>query len=52
MLTRRHFLKLCMSSVLTISLTDLLLPMMRDAYAKGKVEKPPVMWLELGFCKR
>lgn len=50
MLTRRHFLKLCMSSVLTISLTDLLLPMMRDAYAKGKVEKPPVMWLELGFC--
>lgn len=50
MLTRRDFLRLCMSSALTISLTDMLIPVLQGAYAQGQTIKPPVIWLELGFC--
>lgn len=50
MLTRREFLKLCTSAVLTASLTDQLLPVMRQAFAESKLTKPPVIWLELGSC--
>lgn len=50
MLSRREFLKLCSSAVLTASLTEQLLPIMRQVYAENKVDKPPVIWLELGSC--
>jgi len=39
-----------MSAAITVSLTDMLLPIMREAYAQAKAEKPPVIWLELGSC--
>lgn len=50
MLTRRAFLKLCMSSALTVSLSDLLVPVLREAQAQGRIARPPVVWLELGSC--
>lgn len=50
MLTRRDFLKLCTSAVLTASLSHHLLPIMRQVFAEGKLSKPPVIWLELGSC--
>lgn len=50
MLTRRRFLQLCMSSALTIGLGDILRPYVREAMAAKRLEKPPVVWLELGSC--
>ena len=50
MLSRRKFIKLCMSSALTLSLTSALTPILRQAYAETRIEKPPVIWLELGSC--
>jgi hydrogenase small subunit len=50
MLTRREFLKLCVTAAGTASLTELLLPLTREAYAQQKAAKPPVVWLELGSC--
>lgn len=50
MLTRREFLNLCMSSALTLSLTERLVPLVRTVYAQGKLARPPVIWLELGSC--
>ena len=50
MLTRRDFLKMCMSAAVTMSLTDRILPIINSAYAESKVQKPPVIWLELGSC--
>jgi hydrogenase small subunit len=50
MLSRREFVKMCMSSALTIGLTEVLGPIMREAYAQAKAVKPPVIWLELGSC--
>lgn len=50
MITRREFLKICMSSALTISLTKMLDPIIKQAYAESKLPKPPVIWLELGSC--
>ncbi|QDR82749.1 hydrogenase small subunit [Sporomusa termitida] len=50
MLSRRDFLKLCMSAALTAGLTEQLLPIMRQAFAERKLTKPPVIWLELGSC--
>ena len=50
MLTRREFLKICTSAVLSVSLTDYLVPLMRQGYAESKLTKPPVIWLELGSC--
>jgi hydrogenase small subunit len=50
MLSRRDFLKLCMSAALTASLTEHLMPIMRQAFAESKLTKPPVIWLELGSC--
>ncbi|BBB90235.1 MAG TPA: hydrogenase small subunit [Methylomusa anaerophila] len=50
MLTRREFLKLCASSAFTMSLGNVLLPFVRQAFAENMVAKPPVVWLELGSC--
>lgn len=50
MLTRREFLKICMSTALSVSLADQLMPVMRQAFAESKLAKPPVIWLELGSC--
>jgi hydrogenase small subunit len=50
MLTRRSFLRLCMSSALTVSLGQKLTPHLRTALAQGQVSRPPVIWLELGSC--
>ncbi|HML33292.1 hydrogenase small subunit [Sporomusa sphaeroides] len=50
MLTRREFLKLCTSAVLTTGLSQQLLPVMCQAFAENKTIKPPVIWLELGSC--
>ena len=50
MLTRRQFLNLCMTSAVGVSLSELLVPVMRDVLAQGKVSRPPVIWLELGSC--
>ncbi|VBB05943.1 [nife]-hydrogenase small subunit [Lucifera butyrica] len=50
MLTRRKFIELCMSSALTVSLTDILVPFIRQALAEEKLVKPPVITLELGSC--
>ena len=38
MLTRREFINLCVSTALTASLTDLLLPVMRSAYAQNEFQ--------------
>ncbi len=50
MLTRREFLRLCMASALSVSLTEMLSPVVRQALARNIVAKPPVIWLELGSC--
>lgn len=50
MLTRRAFLRLCMSSAVTVSLGYKLTPFVREALAQGQVSRPPVVWLELGSC--
>lgn len=50
MLTRRDFIKLCMSASVTLTLTDKLLPLMKEVSAQGTVGRPPVIWLELGTC--
>lgn len=49
MLNRREFLKLCMSTALSLSLGEVLLPHVTEAVQKG-VQKPPFIWLELGSC--
>lgn len=50
MLTRREFLTLCTTAVLSVSLTDRLAPLLHQVFAAGKLAKPPVIWLELGSC--
>lgn len=50
MLSRREFIKLCMSTTLTLSLTETLLPLVSKAQVRGQIERPPVIWLELGTC--
>lgn len=50
MLTRRDFLRLCMSAAVSVSLTEQLLPLLRQAWAQGQFTRPPVIWLELGSC--
>lgn len=50
MLTRRDFIKLCMSTTLTMSLSQLLLPVMEEARAQQNITKPPVIWIQLGTC--
>jgi len=50
MLTRREFLNLCLTSAAGVSLSELLLPVLRDALAQARVSRPPVVWLELGSC--
>ncbi|MBP2645650.1 MAG: hydA: hydrogenase (NiFe) small subunit (hydA) [Firmicutes bacterium] len=50
MLTRRNFIKLCMSATLAASLSESILPVLRQAQAEKQAEKPPVIWLELGSC--
>lgn len=49
MLSRREFLKLCMSATLSLSLGEILLPHVAGALQEGK-KKPPFIWLELGSC--
>ncbi|HBS60457.1 MAG TPA: hydrogenase, partial [Firmicutes bacterium] len=50
MLSRREFLKLCMGTVLSFSLGEILLPHVTRALAEGGIKKPPLIWLELGSC--
>lgn len=50
MLSRRQFLQLCMSTVLTTTLSDRLLPVVREAFAQGTSRRMPAIWLELGSC--
>lgn len=50
MITRREFIKMCMSTAVSLSLTDQLIPLLGQAYAEKKTVKPPVIWLELGSC--
>lgn len=50
MLTRREFLRLCLSCTLSVSLTEVLVPLMRQVGAQGQFTRPPVIWLELGSC--
>ncbi|MGI6091971.1 MAG: hydrogenase small subunit [Veillonellaceae bacterium] len=50
MLTRRDFLRLCMSSTLTLSLAEKLFPLVIQAQEQRQVARPPVIWLELGTC--
>lgn len=50
MLSRREFLKLCMSSALTLSLTHQLHPLIEKTFAQRGMAKVPVIWLELGSC--
>lgn len=50
MLSRREFIKLCMSAAIGMSLTEYLIPIARNAVAQNKVAKAPVIWLELGSC--
>jgi hydrogenase small subunit len=50
MITRREFIKICMSTAVSLSLTDQLIPIVGQAYADKKAIKPPVIWLELGSC--
>lgn len=50
MVTRRDFIKLCMSAAVSFSLADQILPLINQAFAAGQAAKPPVIWLELGSC--
>lgn len=50
MISRRKFLKICMSATLTYSLSHTLLPMLASAFENKSLSKPPVIWLELGSC--
>jgi hydrogenase small subunit len=50
MLNRREFLKLCMGATLSLSLGELLIPHITQAFQIGEIRKPPFIWLELGSC--
>lgn len=50
MISRRDFIKLCMSTAVSMSLTERLLPLVGQAYGEKRAVKPPVIWLELGSC--
>lgn len=50
MLSRREFMRLCMSTAVGMSLTEYLIPIMHNAIAQSKTNKAPVIWLELGSC--
>src|SRR6266540_4458096 len=50
MLSRREFLKICMSTALTFGLGETLYPHIIQALQKGEARKPPFIWLELGSC--
>lgn len=49
-LSRKEFLKLCLSSAITMSLSYQLQPFIKQALAQGQIQKVPVIWLELGSC--
>lgn len=50
MITRRDFIKLCMSAAVSFSLTDRIAPFIQQAFAANQAVRPPVIWLELGSC--
>lgn len=50
MISRREFIKICMSTTITFSLSQTLLPMLATAIENKTISKPPVIWLELGSC--
>ena len=50
MLSRREFVQLCITTAITTTLSDRLLPVIREAFAQGKPNKMPAIWLELGSC--
>ena len=50
MLSRREFLKLCMTTTVGISLAGVLRPPFLEALTIGEITRPPVIWLELGSC--
>ncbi|MEG6586160.1 hydrogenase small subunit [Dendrosporobacter sp. 1207_IL3150] len=50
MITRRDFIKICMSTAVSLTLTEQIIPIVGQAFAEKKVIKPPVIWLELGSC--
>ena len=50
MVTRRDFIKMCMTAAVSFSLTDQILPLINQVFAAGQAAKPPVIWLELGSC--
>ncbi|MBP2653951.1 MAG: hydA: hydrogenase (NiFe) small subunit (hydA) [Firmicutes bacterium] len=41
---------MCMTATFAASLGEQLLPIMREVLAQKQVERPPVVWLELGSC--
>lgn len=50
MISRREFIKICMATTMTYSLSQTFLPMLASALESNNITKPPVIWLELGSC--
>lgn len=50
MLTRREFIKLCLTGMASMSLSKLVIPELAEALMKQGRERPPVIWLECDTC--
>ena len=50
MLTRREFIKLCMTGMASMSLSKLVIPEVAEALIKSDLERPVVIWLEATTC--
>lgn len=50
MLTRREFIKLCLTGIASVSLSDLLIPRVAEALMEKGGGRPPLIWLECTTC--
>lgn len=50
MLTRREFIKLCLTGMASMSLSKLVIPELAEALMKQGGERPPLIWLECDTC--
>ncbi len=50
LLTRREFLRICVSTGASMALTQVLGPNLAQAFAELPGGKPPVFWLDIGSC--
>ncbi|MCK4257623.1 MAG: hypothetical protein KAX49_01515 [Halanaerobiales bacterium] len=50
MLTRREFIKLCLTGMASMSLSKLVIPELAEALFENELKRPSVIWLECTTC--